>query len=105
MSVINGCSRPTLAVRFWRALGFVYRWDEDLFNWKHAEPAPDEQGWWVPGCVTTHVAVSVSWLDRLRLLVTGCCEVSIYTRTDVLVRRAETRSEFAVLPPGCKPKR
>lgn len=80
----------------WYRLGFRHTWDESLFDWRNQEPPEDG---FVPGAFSTHIHVRVSWLDRLRLLITGHCEVVCYTKTDVLVNQAKTRSTFAVLPP------
>ncbi len=86
-------SKPTI----WYRLGFHYRFDEDLFNWRNEEPK--EGDWFVPSALCTHVVVHLGWLDRCKLLITGKAEVISYTRTDVLVKKAVTRSEFCVLPP------
>lgn len=86
--------KPTLSERFWRRLGFRYRFDETLCDWRNA---PMEG--FVEGAITTTVAVHVGNADRFRLLVSGYCEVAVYTKTSVPVEHAVTRSEFAVLPP------
>jgi hypothetical protein len=95
MTVESGyaVSEPSIWYRF----GFRYRFDEALFDWRNQEPQADD--WFAPSALCTRVKIRVSWLDRLRLLCSGTCEVSCHTRTDVLVSRAETRSQFAVLPP------
>ena len=90
--------RPTLMQRLWRRLGFGTRWDEALFDWRSADPGPDD--WFVPGVLSTRTVVHVDWRDRLRLLLSGKCEVATYTRTNVAVARGETRSLFSVLPPA-----
>lgn len=99
MTVENGvqASKPTI----WYRLGFHYGWDEALFNWRSADPEPDD--WFVAGALTTRIEVHVGFLDRIRLLISGRCELFCSTRTDVVVKRAETRSQFAVLPPKKRP--
>lgn len=87
-------SKPSI----WNRLGFKYSWDENLFDWRNAEPV--ESDWFVPGTLNTETIIHVSFLDRLRLLVSGKCAIDCYTRTNVTVGRAESRSKFAVLPPS-----
>lgn len=82
--------------KVWRWLGFRYRFDEDLFEWRNKEPP--EEGL-VVGCLTTDVHVRVSFLDRVRILISGHVKLSVYTKTNVAVDRAVSRSSFAVLPP------
>jgi len=81
----------------WHRLGFCRPWDEDLFEWRNAEPGQED--WWVEGTITTNTVVHVDWLDRLRILISGKCRVESFTRTSVTVAHAETRSIFSVLPP------
>jgi hypothetical protein len=90
--------RPTLMQRLWRRLGFGRRWNEALFDWRSADPQPGD--WFAPGVLTTRTVVHIDWRDRLRILVSGRCEVTTYTRTDVGVDRVEARSQFSVLPPA-----
>lgn len=90
-------NKPTLLQRLWRRLGYGFRFDEALFDWRNQEPP--EEGF-VPGAMSTHVTIHVSWPDRLRLLLSGRCEIVSYMKTDTLVNRAATRSQFAVLPPS-----
>ena len=84
--------RPTI----WRRLGFRHRFDQELFDWKWEDPP--EEGF-AEGFITTNVTITVSFLDRLRLLLSGRAELSVYTKTSVTVDRAVGRSEFSVLPP------
>lgn len=90
--------KPTFWQRLWSRLGFGSRWDEELFEWRSADPQPDD--WFVPGTLTMRTMTHVGWRDRLRLLISGRCEVCTYTRTDALVHRAETRAQFSVLSPA-----
>ncbi len=91
-------SRESLRSRFWRRLGFGFRSDTGLFDWRNEEPKDGD--WWVIGAISTTTVVHVSFLDRLRLLVSGRAYLEESTRTNVEVERAETRSAFCVLPPG-----
>ena len=86
-------SKPSLWYRF----GFHYH-EDDLFEWRNEEPKPGD--WWTVGAVTTRVKIHFSFLDRLRLLISGTAEVTSYTRTNVTVDKAVTRSAVAVLPPS-----
>ena len=88
--------KETIRSIVWRKLGFRHRFDEELFDWRNKEPP--EEGF-VVGAITTNVTIRVSFLDRLRLLVSGHAELSVYTKTNVEIDRAVSRSEFAVLPP------
>lgn len=83
-------SRPTL----WYRLGFHFPHDEKLFDWRNAEVSG-----FVPSAMNTEVHVYLGWLDRIKLLITGHAAINIYTRTDVLVNKCESRSQFAVLGP------
>lgn len=85
----------------WERLGFRRRFDEELFAWRNEEPKPEDG--LVPSALCTHVRVHIDWWDRLRLLVSGACEIEVYTKTDVLVNKAISRSQFSVLPPGKTP--
>lgn len=86
--------KPSLRERVWRRLGFRHRFNEALLKWRN-EPTDG----CVEGAITTTVAVHVGYVDRLRLLISGHCEIAVYTKTDVLVQRAVTGSQFDVLPP------
>lgn len=86
-------SKPSV----WYRLGFRYRFDEDLFEWRNKEP-PDEG--FAVGAIGIRIGVHVSFVDRLRLLISGHAELTAYVKTNVTVDRAKTRSQFAILPPG-----
>lgn len=90
MSEYAKASKPTI----WYRLGFRFSWDEELFNWRNTEV----EGF-APSAMNTEVHVQASWLDRLRFLITGHAAINIYMRTDVLVNKCESRSQFAVLGP------
>jgi hypothetical protein len=87
-------SRPSL----WYRLGWRYKYDEALFEWRNTTPSPTD--WWKPGCLSTLTVMRIGWLDRIRLLISGTCELRLDTRTNVIVDRAESRSQFSVLPPS-----
>lgn len=82
--------KPTI----WHRLGFRRHFDEALFDWRN-----DPMEGFAEGAVTTNINVHVSFMDRLRILFSGHVEIAAYTKTNVNVDRAVTRSEFAVLPP------
>lgn len=82
--------KPTI----WDRMGFRHQFDEALFNWRN-----DPLDGFVESAITTHVNIHVSFWDRLRLLLTGHAELTTYTKTNVTVDHAVTRSEFAILPP------
>lgn len=86
--------KPTLRERAWRRLGFRQRFDEALWTWKN-EPMEG----FAEGAITTTVAVYVGYVDRLRLLISGHCQVDVYTKTSVVAEHAVSRSGFSVLPP------
>lgn len=91
-------ARPTFRQRLWRRLGFGFHFDEALFDWRNQEAEASD--WFVSSAFNTVTDIHIDWLDRLRILISGRCSLSAYTRTDVLVNKAESRSQFAVLPPG-----
>jgi len=82
--------KPTI----WDRMGFRRRFDESLFDWRN-----NPLDGFVESAITTHVSIYVSLWDRLRLLLTGHAELIAYTRTNVMVDHAVTRSEFTILPP------
>lgn len=84
----------------WRRWWFKDGFDETLFDWRSSDPQPSD--WWKPGVLSSHVQVRVDWLDRLKLLISGKCQIDVYTRTDVIVRKCESRSTFTVLAPNDK---
>lgn len=75
---------------------------QKLFPRQHFGPVfePYDDPAWAPGECSTHVHITACWRDRLRLLISGRCEVQIRMRTDVPVGRIESRSNFTVQPPG-----
>lgn len=90
------CAKQTIRQRIWQALGFHGRFSEELFDWRNMEPP--EAGF-APSALHTETHVTLDWKDRLRALVTGHIRVDVYTKTDVPVGKALSRSEVAVLPP------
>ncbi len=81
--------RPALADR----LGFRFQSDETLYEWRFQK----EDGF-TDGTMCSEIHVKVGWLDRIRLLITGHCALKVYTKTDVPIAKAQSRSQFAVLP-------
>lgn len=94
METTNGVFYSVYKPTIWDRMGFRRRFDETLFGWRN-----DPLDGFVESAITTHVQIHVSFLDRLRLLVTGHAELIAYTKTNVIVDHAITRSEFTVLPP------
>lgn len=85
----SAINKPTL----WYRLGFHYGSD-GLFDWRN-----EKEPGLVDSALTTEVHVMLTFVDRLRLLLTGHLGVTVYTKTDVLVNHAKSRSAVAVLPP------
>ena len=77
--------RPSLSYRLRRALGF---------RRPDVEPPEPSDEW--PEHITTVVQVNVSWLDRLRLLISGALFVRVLTQTCVPVERARSLAASAV---------
>lgn len=88
---------PSLADRVWRWLGYRRAYDHDLIEWRTAEPQPLD--WWKPGALVTVTEIRLGFVDRLRLLVSGRCEVEVSARTDAIVGRSEARAVVSVLAP------
>lgn len=87
--------KPTIRQRIWWALGFCWKKTDENFEWRMMEPP--EEGF-APGALHTETHVLLDWKDRLRVLVTGHIGIDVYTKTDVPVKRARSRSDVAVLP-------
>lgn len=81
----------SLSNKIWRKLGYFGQFDEALFDWRQDVPKGGD-------LLTTDTRVQFSLGDRLRLLLSGRCEVTTYTKTRVEVRDVETRSEVRVMP-------
>lgn len=62
-------------------------------------PAEDDKPGFAPSYLLTYVEARLDWLDRLRILVSGKCEVQIRTYTDVAVKKSVSESLFTVLAP------
>lgn len=85
--------KPTL----WERLGFRHRHDEEIFQWRMQEP--QEEGF-CDGYMISDAHAHLDWLDRLRVLISGHCAIKVYTKTDIMPNRLQSRSVFSVLPPG-----
>lgn len=92
--------KPTSWERIVKFLGFGRHWDEALFEWRNQEPQTGD--WFVPSVFSTHTIVRIDWKDRLRILLSGRVEVICFSKMNVVVNRAESRSEFVVLAPGAR---
>lgn len=82
-------ARPSFTARLWRALGFHF----------HEFPDVSPEAEKLSGWLRTDIYLSVSILDRLRLLVTGRAFISVETHTDIQVTTAISVSRFMVKPP------
>lgn len=63
-------------------------------------PIPENLDGWAPSYMMTTTVVCLDWLDRLRMLVSGRLEVTVRTKTNVIVQRMLSDSAAFVLPPG-----
>ena len=50
--------------------------------------------------IDTDVYAHLSWMDRIRILISGKVMVSLATKTNVIVERALSASKISVLPPN-----
>lgn len=82
--------KPSLALRFWRWLGYRTR---------QPEIDTDMEGPTMPGWIMTDITVRLSFGDRIRLLISGAASIRVETRTSAEVD-AKSWSSFSVLPPG-----
>lgn len=90
------CSKPTIADRFWRLLGYGWRNDENLLEWRLQNPPPEG---FALGVFHTETHIRLDWKDRLRVLLSGHLVLDAYSKTDVTVNKAMTLSEVSVLRP------
>jgi hypothetical protein len=79
--------RPSPAQRAWRFLGFKLA---------PRHPHLDNEGY----IFATVTHIRFSWVDRLRVLLSGHVAVATRTETDVIVSEAKAVSEASVLHPG-----
>lgn len=89
-------SKRTIADRIWRFLGYGFRNDENLLEWRLQHPPPDG---FALGVFHTEMHVRLDWRDRLRVLLSGHLVLDAYSKTDVTVNKAMTLSEVSVLRP------
>lgn len=89
-------AKQPLSLRIWHFLGFYGKHDESLFDWRNEQPP---QSGFVQSCLHTETHVILDWKDRIRALFTGHLRVDVWTKTDVEVKRMQSRSTIAVLPP------
>jgi hypothetical protein len=90
MTIEAGCHiyTPTFAERFWRVMGY-----------RSHRPEMSETGEQLPFWIMTNVRLNVSFLDRIRLLISGKAIVRVEVRTDAAVARTESASSFEVERP------
>lgn len=82
--------------RFWRVM---FR----LFPVRSAGvPEADPELYKEGHVMTTRIIASISWADRLRILISGQIAIEINSRTSVEVTHATSTSVLFVLPPGWK---
>ena len=81
--------RPPLRVRFWRALGFRHHHGET------PDGADDLPGW-----MLTNVRLRFSFLDRLRLVLTGDLKIKVVQHTPEQVSYSMNRIDWEIVPPG-----
>lgn len=55
--------------------------------------------------VRTRMRVTLSFLDRVRVLISGRCEILVRTETENVVGATATASAFSVRPPGILSRR
>jgi hypothetical protein len=79
---------PNRRERFWRAMGY-----------RSKHPDLPEEAEKLPGWIATDIRVHISFMDRLRLLVSGKAMVRVRTATDAPVKTAISASTFEVVPP------
>lgn len=98
METTNGalCATQSLASRIWHKLGFFARFDEPLFDWRQNVPEGGD-------LITNDTTVTLSWDDRLRVLLSGRCALTVWTKTEHVVGKTESRSQFCVMPPSAAP--
>lgn len=68
-----------------------------LFPARHCD-IPDKPG--MRDCVVTRTTADLSFIDRLRVLVSGRIEVQAKTATENVVGAHATNAEFSVRPPS-----
>ncbi len=81
---------------FWQKLSFK------LFPARRIDRPPEEESGYTTGYMMTDATIVMDWIDRLRVLVSGKVMVETYTKTDVLVVKAYSKSVAYVLPPFWK---
>src|ERR1700678_741778 len=77
----------------------IRRFVDGLFPGRYLEIPEDLEGY-APSYIRTGVIAVFDWKDRLRLLVSGKICMRIQTKTDVIVTKMVSTSEFSVLPPS-----
>ena len=99
---INNTSAPSVALpQPCSALAYVPQWQENL-GWKlfpnsytEMPEIPDMRDGLVCG-----ITVTLSWLDRLRILISGKMEVTAKTATENVIGANVTATGVSVRPPA-----
>ncbi len=87
------CATASWRTRMWQRLGFFGRFEESVFDWRQDVPDGGD-------LIHVETTISISFVDRMRILISGRCELRSYTKTVVPIGKCETRSEFRVMPPA-----
>lgn len=61
---------------------------------------PESIDGFAPGYSVVQTVVHVSWRDRLRVLVSGRCDVEAHVYTETTLRRVYALGNFTVRPPA-----
>lgn len=81
--------RPTFAERFWRKAGYRY----------HLQELPDEADG-MPGWAMTHVNLTLSFTDRLRLLISGRMRLDVRQAMSESVTTVISATSVEIVRPG-----
>lgn len=82
-------SEPPLAFKVWRKLGFRRAWSL----------RPEPRDGFAEGWIVVQSETRFSFVDRLRILVSGRVSVEHVVQTDVAVLRSHTETDVGILPP------
>lgn len=78
-------------------------WDRLGFRQAARAPRPEseeELPGFAPSWFVVGTRIRLDWKDRIRVLVSGNAHVDIAIKTDKMINRSLSSSDFAVLPPG-----
>lgn len=77
-------------------------WADRLFRRAYVVLRDREHEGFAPGAITVNTITVLDWRDRLRVLVSGVCEVETRVYTSVAVERSEAESAFGTAPPAVR---